>query len=54
MVRNYAGRLLGGSRACACCPPRLGTSIPDLRARGFAAARADAVAVIEDHVLGAA
>jgi glycosyltransferase involved in cell wall biosynthesis len=27
------------------------TSIPDLRARGFAAAGADAVAVIEDHVL---
>jgi glycosyltransferase involved in cell wall biosynthesis len=31
-------------------PMPRGTSIPDLRARGIAAASADAVAVIEDHV----
>jgi len=47
-LRRQIGRRFPRVRVLE-APP--GTSIPDLRARAFAAARADAVAVIEDHVL---
>ena len=47
-LRRQIGRRFPRVRVLEARP---GTSIPDLRARAFAAARADAVAVIEDHVL---